>query len=199
MRKAMLLLAVLGLVGTLWAAEPLGVGTWKLNLVKSKLPASAAKMKEQITVFRALDADTMEGTSTTTQIDGTTSVEQWTVPINGGTMTYQQGRMKGVEGLLIITTRIDTYTTHNTFVSKRVGVPGPTIENRTNPLIAMAALEALSGQLHNLEETIGRLLELMKSLPEGEIRETLFREISCLDAISDVMRQALDSCTYSKG
>jgi hypothetical protein len=28
MRKPMLLLAVCGLVGSLWAVEPLGVGTW---------------------------------------------------------------------------------------------------------------------------------------------------------------------------
>ena len=35
MRKLMLLLAVLGLVGTLLAADPL-LGTWKLNAAKSK-------------------------------------------------------------------------------------------------------------------------------------------------------------------
>jgi len=118
MRKAMLLLAVLGLVGSLWAEEPMGVGTWKLNLAKSKLPASAAQMKEQITVFRALDATMMEGTSTTTQIDGTTNVEQWTVPVNGGILTYSQGRQKDVEGLLFFVTRIDPYTTYNTTIFK---------------------------------------------------------------------------------
>jgi hypothetical protein len=36
MRKAMLLLAVLGLVGMLWAADPF-IGTWKLNLAKSSI------------------------------------------------------------------------------------------------------------------------------------------------------------------
>jgi len=35
MRKAMLLLAVLGLAGSLWAANPF-VGTWKMNPAKSK-------------------------------------------------------------------------------------------------------------------------------------------------------------------
>ena len=34
MRKAMFLIAVFGLVGTLWAADPF-VGTWKLNVAKS--------------------------------------------------------------------------------------------------------------------------------------------------------------------
>jgi hypothetical protein len=36
MRKAMLLLVIFGLVGTLWAADPF-VGTWKSNVEKSKI------------------------------------------------------------------------------------------------------------------------------------------------------------------
>jgi len=35
MRKALLLIALLGLAGSLWAADPF-VGTWKLNVAKSK-------------------------------------------------------------------------------------------------------------------------------------------------------------------
>jgi len=35
MRKLMVLLAVIGLVGMLWAADPF-IGTWKMNLAKSK-------------------------------------------------------------------------------------------------------------------------------------------------------------------
>ena len=42
MRKAMLFLAVFGLVGALWAADPF-VGTWKLNLDKSKITGPAPK------------------------------------------------------------------------------------------------------------------------------------------------------------
>jgi hypothetical protein len=56
----------------------------------------------------------------------------------------------------------------------------------------LAALEALRNQLHNLEESIADLLEIMKSMPEGELREKLFQEISALDSIADVMRQALE-------
>jgi len=59
----------------------------------------------------------------------------------------------------------------------------------------MAALEALRGQLHNLEETIADLLELYKSMPEGEHRDRMFYEISALDSIAEVVRQALDSIT----
>jgi len=59
----------------------------------------------------------------------------------------------------------------------------------------LAALESLRGLLHNLEEIIGRLVRLQKSLPAGLGREQLLEEISALDSIADVMRQALDSCS----
>jgi len=42
MRKAMLLLAVFGLVGVLWAADPFA-GTWKMNPAKSKFNNLALK------------------------------------------------------------------------------------------------------------------------------------------------------------
>ena len=77
----MLLLAVFGLVGLLWAADPFLVGTFKLNLAKSKAPANmVANTKEAIVVFRELDANTMEGSSTETRKDGTTVTAKWTVP-----------------------------------------------------------------------------------------------------------------------
>jgi hypothetical protein len=41
MRKAMLLLAVFGLVGLAWAADPY-VGTWKLNPTKTKVTGSGS-------------------------------------------------------------------------------------------------------------------------------------------------------------
>jgi hypothetical protein len=42
MRKALLILAVFGLVGMLWAADP-HVGTWKLNVGKSKITGPTPK------------------------------------------------------------------------------------------------------------------------------------------------------------
>jgi len=36
-------------------------------------------------------------------------------------------------------------------------------------------------------------LAMMKRLPEGEVRDGLLEEISCLDVIAEVMRRALDS------
>jgi hypothetical protein len=44
MRKAMLLLAVFGLAGSLWAADPI-IGTWKLNIAKSKFMLSPRRNK----------------------------------------------------------------------------------------------------------------------------------------------------------
>jgi hypothetical protein len=57
----------------------------------------------------------------------------------------------------------------------------------------IAAEEALRKSLCNLEETIGGLVRLAKSLPKGESRDRLFDEISALDVIADGIKQALDS------
>lgn len=56
-----------------------------------------------------------------------------------------------------------------------------------------AALTALRKQQNNLTETIAHLVELSLSQPENELRAELLEEISCLDSIADLMRQALDS------
>jgi hypothetical protein len=58
--------------------------------------------------------------------------------------------------------------------------------DRQLSLTQLAALEALRHKQHNLEETIGRLVNLMESLPEGSVRTRLCEEISCLDSIRDV-------------
>ncbi len=62
-------------------------------------------------------------------------------------------------------------------------------------LTQLACLEALQNQQQNHVDTIGRLVEIMKSMPEGEARAKLVDEISCLDVIAEVMRKALDSCS----
>lgn len=49
MRKAMLLLAVFGLVGTLWAADP-EIGTWKMNPSKLKVTGPAGPQEKSSTV-----------------------------------------------------------------------------------------------------------------------------------------------------
>jgi hypothetical protein len=89
MRKTMLVLFAFGIVGSLLAADQMG--TWKLNSAKSKLPSSAANVKESIMVFREIDANTMEGIATQTLKDGKTTTGKWTTPKSGGIQTYLEG------------------------------------------------------------------------------------------------------------
>jgi hypothetical protein len=106
MRKAMLLLAVFGLVGTLWAADP-SVGTWKLNVAKSKFsPAYLALSKstapkEETLVFREV-GDQIELTVTGTRTDGSTISSKSTRPRQGGDIKYQQGGPEGISSVLTV-------------------------------------------------------------------------------------------------
>jgi|WetSurMetagenome_2_1015567.scaffolds.fasta_scaffold89525_4 hypothetical protein len=92
MRKAMLLLAILGLVGSLWASDPI-IGTWKLNAAKSKFSADflafekAVAPKESTLVVRELDADQIEITETGTGTDGSVISQKGTQPKQGGTVS----------------------------------------------------------------------------------------------------------------
>jgi hypothetical protein len=114
MRKIMLLLAVFGLIGTLWAQDP-KMGTWKVNLAKSKIPASdAANLKESKVVFREIDANTIEGISTDIMKDGKTNTTKWTVPKNGGIQKYQQGGPEA--GISIISAVIDPHTLYSIYL-----------------------------------------------------------------------------------
>lgn len=55
MRKLILLIAVLGLVGSLWAAD-LHVGTWKMNTAKSKVVfGNQPPLKSDIVKFEELE------------------------------------------------------------------------------------------------------------------------------------------------
>ena len=84
MRKALLLFAVLGLAGSLWAADPI-IGTWRLNVEKSERSTSAAvPVKEQIEVYREIDNDLIELTLTRTRTDGSFSSSKLTWPVQGG-------------------------------------------------------------------------------------------------------------------
>ncbi len=114
MRKLLLVIAVIGLAGSLWAQDP-KMGTWKLNIAKSKIPASdLANLKETVTVFREIDANTVEGVSTDTLKDGKTKVTKWTVPKNGGLQTYQSGGPE--KGVSILSVVADPQTMHNVYL-----------------------------------------------------------------------------------
>jgi hypothetical protein len=61
-----------------------------------------------------------------------------------------------------------------------------------------AVLPAPRNTPPNLEEIIRSLVKIHKSLPNGEQRDQLLDEISCLDVIAEVMRKALDSVKNSE-
>ena len=52
----MLLLAAAGLAAYLWAADPM-IGTWKLNIAKSRLPPIQANTQQNSFVIRELGED----------------------------------------------------------------------------------------------------------------------------------------------
>jgi hypothetical protein len=86
-RKAMLLLAVFGLLGTLWAAD-LTVGTWKLNVAESKFaPSAEAPIKELTLVKRDLGTDQFEISETGVRTDGSKISNKFTHPQKGGIVT----------------------------------------------------------------------------------------------------------------
>lgn len=95
MRKALLILAVLGLAGSLWAADPL-LGTWVLNSAKSKFPPNTAfAMKEQTLVVRELGGN-IEFTFTGTQMDGSAQSSRYIRPKEGGAVRREPAPPEGM-------------------------------------------------------------------------------------------------------
>lgn len=90
MRNAMLLLAVLGITGSLWAADPI-IGTWKLNIAKSRFASAlGATPKQQTNTVRELAADQIEIAVIGSRTDGSAISEKCTAPKQGGSLKYQQ-------------------------------------------------------------------------------------------------------------
>jgi len=84
----MLLLAGFGLAGSLLAADP-SVGTWKLNVAKSKsAPSTQAPLKEQTYVIREI-GDQWELITTTIRTDGSSVSRTYTRPKQGGAVKSQ--------------------------------------------------------------------------------------------------------------
>jgi len=120
MRKAMLLLAVFGLTGSLWAAD-LTLGTWKLNLSKSKIPPNSSDsylLKGAVLVKRAVD-DQNELVFTITQSDGSTTTKKYTCPQTGGVL---QGDARP-KGMVVIQTTISPGEFYETAIQdgKQIG------------------------------------------------------------------------------
>ena len=81
MRKVIILIVtMLFLPSTLWAADPI-IGTWKLNIEKSKLQTIP---KEQTETYRELADGRIELTYQNIEKDGSSTMVVGTYPIQGG-------------------------------------------------------------------------------------------------------------------
>ena len=110
MRKAIFVLFVFALAGSLLAADQMG--TWKLNIAKSTVPAAMlGNLKEFVLVFREIEGSIIEGASTQTLNDGSVVTAKWTTPKSGGIQTYQQGAPAG--GNTTVAVVVDEDTIYN--------------------------------------------------------------------------------------
>ncbi len=114
MRKVLLVLAFCGFAASLWAADAF-VGTWKFDMAKSKLAPSAkgAAVKEW-TICDCRERADRESYAKTTYTDGSSTLEKWTVPQQGGIVKYQQGGPAA--GGLVVVTRISGGEDYWTFL-----------------------------------------------------------------------------------
>jgi len=101
MRKALLVLAFCGFAVSLWAADPI-IGTWKLNIAKSKF--SQAAPKEQTNTARVI-GDQLEITITGTQADGSPISLKSTFPLQGGAGKTQQSTFSKPDS--VVFTKLD--------------------------------------------------------------------------------------------
>ncbi len=79
MRKAMLLVAVFGLAGLLWAADPF-VGTWKMNPAKSKFTNTVLK---NYTITFSAQGVGLKAVEEFVNADGKTIQRSWTAKYDG--------------------------------------------------------------------------------------------------------------------
>jgi hypothetical protein len=91
MKKVMVVLAVLSLTSSLWAADPL-IGTWMLNIDRSKFPPNFPSIpKEQTETYRELSNDQIELTYQNVDQDGSSSLLIETYSMQGGIAKVQKG------------------------------------------------------------------------------------------------------------
>jgi hypothetical protein len=86
-RLVMNFVVLLGLTGSLFAADPL-VGTWKLNVTKSKF-AGPRRIREMTTVYQEKDGQLI-GAITGISEDGSPFLFKYSVPSSGGTVYYSE-------------------------------------------------------------------------------------------------------------
>ena len=98
MRKVIFIffIAVLSLPNILWASDPI-IGTWKRNFEKST-PYERDDIKDVIEVYKEIEGNMIEATSTSFRKDGSTGVIKKIFPKEGGVAKYVD--VKIPEGVL---------------------------------------------------------------------------------------------------
>ena len=84
-------LVLLGLAGSLFAADPL-VGTWKLNVAKSKQAGPGMRYKEWTHVYEEQEGQ-LVGAATQILEDGSIIHSKYTVSSTGGTVHFSEGAL----------------------------------------------------------------------------------------------------------
>jgi hypothetical protein len=91
-----------------FAADPL-VGTWKLNVARSKFAGPTLRFRELTVVYQEQDGQLI-GALTGTLEDGSPVLVQYTVPSSGGAVHYSEGAREGYSTTLS-PHRTDSHTT----------------------------------------------------------------------------------------
>jgi hypothetical protein len=100
MRKVILVLFLISLPNTLWAADTI-IGTWKRNLEKSTLYQSRRDLiKDIIEVYIETEGNMIETTYTSFRKEGSTLVIKRIFPKEGGIVKYVDSEIQ--EGILNI-------------------------------------------------------------------------------------------------
>jgi hypothetical protein len=108
MRKFIYALALLAFATPLFASDPY-VGTWTLNQAKTKYTTGTAP--KDVTVMVVQQGKNFQVTITGTRSDGSPIAAKYTIPVNGGAATVQQGDFDAVKSK-----RVDANTRDNSFM-----------------------------------------------------------------------------------
>jgi hypothetical protein len=93
MRKLICLLALLVFATPLFAADPF-VGTWNLNTAKTKYTTGTPP--KSVTLVIEEQGTNLQVTATGTNSDGSPISAKFTLPVNGGMGSVQEGDFNGV-------------------------------------------------------------------------------------------------------
>jgi hypothetical protein len=108
MRHIRPVLTLLGLAASLWAADPF-VGTWSLNVAKSKYKTGNPPKQQAITIME--EGDNLDIAITGTAADGSPISARYLIPIAGGKGVVKESPAYDE----ISTKRIDANTRENTY------------------------------------------------------------------------------------